>query len=193
MRIDHVLWATSDLDAAAAFFAREHGLDAVGGGRHVGQGTHNRIIPLGGGYLELIAVADRDEAATSPFGAAIAAAPEGLMAWAVAVEGVAVHAARLSVAVSTIARDGLTARLVGVEQALNNPIVPFFIERDTDPTHPVADPGVDGDAGGIVRIDLTGDRNVLNGWLGGGSLPVHVTPGPPAVREVHLGSGTVIR
>ena len=52
---------------------------------------------------------------------------------------------------------------------------------------------VNGDAGGIVRIDLSGDRNVLNGWLGGGSLPVHVSPGPPAVREVHLGSGTVIR
>jgi catechol 2,3-dioxygenase-like lactoylglutathione lyase family enzyme len=192
MRIDHVLWATPDLDAAAAFFAREHGLEAVGGGRHVGQGTHNRIIPLGGGYLELIAVADREEAATSPFGAAIAAAPEGLMAWAVLVEGVAVHAARLSVAVSTIARDGLTARLVGVEQALNNPIVPFFIQRD----HGIADPGVNGDAGGIVRLELTGDRNVLNGWLGGGALPVHVKSDPthrPAVREVHLGSGAVIR
>ena len=189
MRIDHVLWATSDLDGAAEHFEREHGLHAVGGGRHVGQGTHNRIIPLGGGYLELVAVADAEEAAASPFGAAIAAAPGGLMAWAVVVEGVEVHAARLSVAVSAIARDGLSARLVGVEQALNNPIVPFFIERD----HEIPDPGAAGDAGGIARIELTGDRNVLNGWLGGGSLPVRVSPGPPAVRAVHLGSGAVIR
>ncbi|MDP9346492.1 MAG: VOC family protein [Actinomycetota bacterium] len=189
MRIDHVLWRTTDLDAAVAHFAREHDLHATGGGRHEGQGTHNRVIPLGGGYLELIAVADAEEAAASPFGAAIAAAPEGLMAWAVSVEGVAVHAARLSVAVSTVARAGLTARLAGVEQALGNPIVPFFIERDLN----IADPGADGGSGGIARIELTGDRNVLNGWLGGGSLPVHVRPGPSAVRAVHLGSGAIIR
>ncbi|MEP6954406.1 MAG: VOC family protein [Solirubrobacteraceae bacterium] len=192
MRIDHVLWATADLDAAAERFAREHGLHAGGGGRHAGHGTHNRVIPLGGGYLELIAVADATEAASSPFGAAIAAAPEGLMAWAVVVEGIAAHAARLSVAISTIARDGLAARLAGVEEALTTPIVPFFIERDRG----VADPGDGGDAGGIVRIELTGDRSVLNGWLGGGSLPVHVNSDPPArpaVRAVHLGSGVVIR
>jgi hypothetical protein len=189
MRIDHVLWATADLDAAAARVERDLGLRVVGGGRHVGQGTHNRIVPLGGGFLELIAVADADEAATHPFGAAIAAAPEGLMAWAVAAEGVAAHAARLSVPLSSIERDGMTAHLAGVEQALNNPIVPFFIERDRG----ISDPGVGGDAGGIARIDLSGDRNVLNGWLGGGLLPVHVRPGPPAVLAVHLGSGAVIR
>ena len=38
MRIDHVLWATPDLDAAAEHLAREYGLQAVGGGRHVGTG-----------------------------------------------------------------------------------------------------------------------------------------------------------
>jgi hypothetical protein len=192
MRIDHVLWATSDLDAAAERFASRHGLQATGGGRHVGQGTHNRIIPLGGGYLELIAVADEQEAAASVFGAAVAAAPDGLMAWAVAVEGVAAHAARLSVAVTTITRDGLSARLAGVKQALSTPIVPFFIERDPG----IPDPGADGAAGGIAGLDLTGDRNVLNGWLGGGLLPVHVNSDPPArpaVRAVHLGSGLVIR
>ena len=63
VRIDHAIWATRDLDAAAARFEREHGLRAAGGGRHDGMGTHNRIVPLGGGYLELLAVADADEAA----------------------------------------------------------------------------------------------------------------------------------
>jgi hypothetical protein len=58
MRIDHVILATPDLDATATRLAAEHGLEAVGGGRHEGMGTHNLIVPLGGGYLELLAVAD---------------------------------------------------------------------------------------------------------------------------------------
>jgi len=48
MRIDHAIWATADLDAAAARFEREYALVAGGGGRHEGMGTHNRIVPLGG-------------------------------------------------------------------------------------------------------------------------------------------------
>ena len=62
MRIDHVIYAAADLDAAAARIESELGLVAGGGGRHEGLGTVNRIVPLGGGYLELLAVADREEA-----------------------------------------------------------------------------------------------------------------------------------
>ena len=84
MRIDHVIVAASDLDAAAARLEAEHGLRAAGGGRHEGLGTHNRIVPLGGGYLEILASADAAEAARSPLGRALAAAiarpAEGLMA-----------------------------------------------------------------------------------------------------------------
>ena len=83
MRIDHVIYACADLDAAAARVEAELGVAAVGGGRHEGLGTHNRIVPLGGGYLELLAIADADESAGSAFGAAvhaqIAAAGDGLM------------------------------------------------------------------------------------------------------------------
>jgi hypothetical protein len=69
MRVDHVIWATADLAAAAARMEREHGLVATGGGAHDGMGTRNRILPLGGGYLELLAVRDAAEAAGSPRGA----------------------------------------------------------------------------------------------------------------------------
>jgi len=58
--------------------------------RHEGLGTHHRIVPLGGGYLEILAVADAGEAARSRLGrtlaAGIARAGEGLMGWAVAVD-----------------------------------------------------------------------------------------------------------
>ena len=74
MRIDHVIYATRDLDATAARLEAEHGIVAKGGGRHTGLGTENRIFPLGGGYLELIAVADYAEAER---GAGAGASPAG--------------------------------------------------------------------------------------------------------------------
>ena len=88
MRIDHVIWVAEDLHPAADRLAYEHGLPDGGGGRHVGIGTHNRVFPLGGGYLEVLAIADQEEAAASTIGRAVAAAPDGLFAWAVAVDDV---------------------------------------------------------------------------------------------------------
>ena len=44
LALDHVLYATSDLDAATS---SELGLEVRPGGVHEGQGTHNRIVPLG--------------------------------------------------------------------------------------------------------------------------------------------------
>jgi Glyoxalase-like domain len=80
VRIDRVIVAATDLDAAAARLEGEHGLRAAGGGRHEGHRTHNRIVSLGGGYLEILAVVD---------------AAEGLMGWAVAVDDVVPVAERL--------------------------------------------------------------------------------------------------
>ena len=42
--------------------------DSVAGGAHEGVGTHNRLVPLGADYVELLAIADPDEAAASPLG-----------------------------------------------------------------------------------------------------------------------------
>ena len=41
----------------------ELGLEVHPGGHHVKQGSHNRIVPLGNAYLELMAIDDREEAA----------------------------------------------------------------------------------------------------------------------------------
>jgi hypothetical protein len=146
---------------------------------------------LGGGYLEVIAVADHEEAAASALGRAIAQAPEGLFAWAVAVEDVLDHADRLGLDMTTVERDGLTARVAGLAEAMAEPWLPFFIQRDPG----IEDPGAIGDAGGIAWIELTGDPERLRTWLGGGEeLPVrYVVAEPPGVRAVGLGSGAVIR
>jgi hypothetical protein len=187
VRIDHVIYATADLDAAARRVASLLGLSVVDGGRHEGHGTHNRIVPLGGGYLELMAIADPEEAATSPIGGSLQARlgdrGEGPWAWSIAVEDLDQVAERLGLPVTTIAREGLTARLVGVAEALPNPVLPFFIERDAG----VLDPGGGGDAGGITWVEVAGDAGALEQHLGGADLPVRVVDGPIGVVALGIG------
>ena len=187
MRIDHVIYATRDLDAAAARLEADHGLVAAGGGRHAGIGTENRIVPLGGGYLELIAVVDHAEAERSALGTALAERirerGEGLMGWVVAVEDVVAEAGRTGAELSTIERDGLRAQLAGVATAMAEPALPFFIRRDAG----IADPGEGGDAGGIAWVEVSGDAARLRAWLGDGELPVRVTEGEPALLAVGIG------
>jgi hypothetical protein len=187
MRIDHVIYATADLDEAAAKVHSELGLNVVPGGRHEGHGTHNRIVPLGGGYLELMAVADPDEAAASPIGgtlqARLAQSGDGLWAWAIAVDGVERVGDRLGLPVTEISRQGLTARLVGVAEALPNPVLPFFIERDED----VIDPGGAAGVGGIAWVEVAGDADALAERLGGADLPVRVVEGRVGVVALGIG------
>lgn len=53
--LDHLVYAGPDLDALVAEFARRTGATPVPGGRHVGRGTRNELVGLGGSaYLELI-------------------------------------------------------------------------------------------------------------------------------------------
>jgi hypothetical protein len=66
--IDHVLLPVADLEEGARSLREQHGLQAIPGGRHPKVGTANMIVPLGRQYLELIAIADPQEAAASRLG-----------------------------------------------------------------------------------------------------------------------------
>jgi hypothetical protein len=144
-------------------------------------------VPLGGGYLELLAVADPQEAADSEFGrglmSRLARDGEGWLAWVVAVDDIGPVARRLGTTITTLRRAGLSARLTGVAQAMREPVLPFFVSRDAG----VADPGSAGNAGGITSIELAGDAARLERWLDSTPLPVRVVEGPPAVRAVRIG------
>jgi hypothetical protein len=187
MRIDHVIYATADLDAAASRVHSELGLDVVPGGRHEGHGTHNRIVPLGAGYLELMAVADAEEAAKSPVGrnlqGRLADRGDGLFAWAIEVDDVGTLAERLGTQVIEVTRDGFGARITGVEEALSGTALPFFISRD----HDVPDPGTGKDGGGISWVELSCDREELNRRLGGAELPIRLVDGHNGVRAMGIG------
>jgi len=184
--VDHLLVATADLDAAADA-AEGLGLPVAAGGRHPGWGTANRIVPLGDAYLELVAVVDPAEAATSGFGSWVAAAPPGPMGWAVRPGDLATTAGRLGldrVPGSRAAADGRTLRwrTAGVERAAMEPFLPFFIAWE--PGTPF--PGAAGAGIEVERVDLRGDADRLAAWLSGAVLPLRVRPGPAAVERIVL-------
>lgn len=181
--IDHVIYGTGDLDAAAARISAEFGLPAAAGGRHDGMGTENRIVALDdGSFIELLAIADEQEAKASALGAALLAGVargDGLLGWAVAVDDVASVAARLGLAVTTVGRQGMTASLTGVGEALGQPCLPFFIQRAAARFASEIEPVID-------WIEVAGDAERLRGWLGDAELPVRVVDGPPGVRAVAI-------
>jgi hypothetical protein len=89
--IDHLVYATPDLDAAVEWMAAAVGVRPSPGGRHPGLGTRNALLDLGGGaYLEIIGV-DRDAGAAPdgprPFGLDELAGPR-LAAWAAKADGI---------------------------------------------------------------------------------------------------------
>ena len=165
MRLDHVIYGTTNLDAAAARIEASLGLAVQPGGRHVGQGSHNRIVPLGPGYLELLAIADAEEAAGSEIGQILleVVRGDGLIAWAVRRPTCTPSAARLGTTVYPVHRDGMTAYVTGVVEALREPQLPFFVQADARAPHP----GEGGEAGGLTWIEVAGDEARLREWLGG--------------------------
>jgi hypothetical protein len=69
--IDHLVYATDDLERTVAAFTERFGVVPTPGGRHLGWGTRNELVGLGDGtYLELVGP-DRDQAdpdGPRPFG-----------------------------------------------------------------------------------------------------------------------------
>src|SRR5438132_281047 len=83
-RVDHIVYATPDLQAGIDALEKRLGIRATAGGRHPGRGTQNALIALGPAtYIEIIGP-DPDQpkpAAGRPFGLDALAAPK-VMAWA---------------------------------------------------------------------------------------------------------------
>ncbi len=55
LKLDHIIYATADLDACSAELGDRLGVGFAPGGQHLGIGTHNQLLSLGDGvYLEII-------------------------------------------------------------------------------------------------------------------------------------------
>jgi len=200
--IDHLVYATPDLDAAVEWVTAALGVRPTPGGRHPGLGTRNALLDLGSGaYLELIGI---DGEATAdgprPFGLDRIAAPR-LAAWAARADGIDQCVARARrfgydpgpvLSMSRRRPDGaeLHWRLTfpgphAVE------LLPFLIEWADRAAHPSTT-----SAAGCRLVSFTGahpEPDAISQMLRAMGLELAVEPAPSAaLRAVIAGPGGTV-
>jgi hypothetical protein len=196
VRIDHAIIAARDIDAVAARLWQQHGLASLPGGRHPGWGTHNRIVPLGGAYLEIIGVTDENEARRDPMGRWLLAhtvTGDPLMGWCCETGEIEGVARRLGLTLEPGARDRpdgtrLSWCLAGRDVALG--ARPFFIAWDD----PASRPGLLAAAHavevhGITRVEVGCDPELLEGWVDSG-VPARALGGDGGLRAVVIATAS---
>jgi hypothetical protein len=143
LRLDHLVIAVPDPEAAAVELERTVGLTCTGGGRHPLWGTHNRLAWLGDTYVELIGVFDPTLATLGPVSrpvlAALMAGQSGLVSFALATDDAAADAARLRASGSPIGEpetrsrtrpDGEVVTWHAAYGELGPALPPFIVEHE---------------------------------------------------------------
>jgi len=200
-RVDHLVYATSDLERTSDELEQRFGVRASPGGQHPGRGTRNVLLAIGPAcYMEIVGP---DPAQTPPvnprwFGVDGLDGPR-LVAWAA-------HATNLSHVVSDASRRGVhlgtvdvgwRKRLDGLDliwqytdptTVVGDGLVPFFIDWGASP-HPSATAAV-----GPRLVDLHGehpDPEWILGMLGALGIPMRVTRGasPSLVATLNTPDG----
>lgn len=146
-RLDHLIWAASDLDEGIARLEDLSGVRAAVGGRHPGFGTRNALAGLGPGlYLEILAP-DPLQDRTGTLGALVEALPvPSLIGWCAQGRNLARLAAELPgaglwspgpVAMERTRPDGvhLAWSILGIDGHGFGALVPFLIDWRDSP-HP---------------------------------------------------------
>jgi Glyoxalase-like domain len=193
LAIDHIVLPVADLALAASEIESRYGLASIQGGRHPAWGTANRIVPLGDGYVELVAVVDRETAAHTAFGSWVASAEPGRpVGWAVRTDAIDAVGRRLGLTVvpgfrATPGGGRITWRSAGVEVAAREPGLPFFIQWGDGVPLPGARPiRHSGGPAQLKLLSLDADPVRLADWLGEHDLPLAVATGPSRLSRVVL-------
>lgn len=151
-RVDHLVYATPDVDRTAAALAARLGVPAAAGGTHPGRGTRNALLPLataagGAAYLEIVGPDPAQPPPPRPrwFGIDALRGPR-LATWAATADDLpgAAEAARAAGIALGPVRDGsrrrpdgvlLTWRLTDPDAVVADGLVPFLIDWGGSP-HP---------------------------------------------------------
>jgi hypothetical protein len=203
-RVDHLVYAASDLDRGVAEIEQLLGVRASAGGRHPTWGTRNALLALGPwSYLEIIA-RDPDRSPSSglhPFGLD-GSGPPRLAGWAAnatGLEQLRAAAARFGIALGNVLSgsrqrpDGaiLDWALTDLHCVIADGVVPFFIDWGKSP-HPAS--------AAPTGATLVGpraehpDAHRVRGMLGNLALELPVTNGslPALVAEIDCPNGRVL-
>jgi hypothetical protein len=197
LRVDHVVYAVHDLDAAATRFRAEFGLVTSPGGTHPRWGTANRIASLGDArYVELIAIVEPAVAATTALGRALGeriADGDRWFALCLADDAIDDTAARLGLEVTPASRVRPDGREVawcgaGIDDERRTPDLPFFIAWEGPAEmHPGAvAPERPSGATDVAWVEIAGDPAAFAAWTDGAGLPVRFVAGDPGIIGVAL-------
>lgn len=177
------------------------GVASVDGGFHPRFGTRNRLIPFRDDrYLEIVEVLDHPAAEKAPFGQVVRARGEsggGWLSWAVSVDDIAPFEERLgrkAVIGSRHFPDGrrLEWHQLGVKGTQADAQLPFFLQWISEPE--LQPSALSGEVT-LVRIEIGGDRQRIEEWLGGDvdellggqpSIEWTAPHGQPGIVAVHF-------
>ncbi|HEU0175849.1 MAG TPA: VOC family protein [Blastocatellia bacterium] len=202
-RIDHLVYATPDLNRGVEEIEKLLGVRATPGGRHPGRGTRNALITLGPAtYLEIIAPDPEQPPPTTPRSFGIDGLKESrLVAWAakgVDLERLRDEAARKGARLGEVTSgsrrrtDGvlLSWRYTDPRTVLADGLVPFFIDWGQSP-HPAttAAPGASLVALRAEHPDAQRVRRLLREL--GLDLPVQSGAKPALVATIDSPRGRV--
>ena len=154
VEIDHIIFGAPGLAAGIEAVEGLLGVRAAMGGKHVGLGTHNALLSLGGGaYVEIIARDPEQPAPSRPlaFGLDIPGEPR-LVTWAIKASDIETRAERAKAAgvdlgpvlrMSRVRPDGVRLEwaLTYREEMLGDGLVPFLIAWEPGPHPSETSPG----------------------------------------------------
>ena len=194
--VDHLVWATPDLDEGIRELERLTGVRASPGGKHPSWGTHNALLSLGPGiYLEILAPDPSvpPPARERPFGLDRLDRPR-LVTWAARepdLENRIVAIADTGIDLGDILTGGrvrpdgvaLRWRLTSPRAMLEAGVVPFLIDWGTSP-HPseTAAPGLALVALAIEHPEPDHLRRLLSPFAL--DLPIHRASAPALVATI---------
>jgi len=197
-RIDHLVYATPDLDATVADVVGSWGVQPSAGGRHDGLGTRNALLSLGEGiYLELVGPDpdQPDPPGPRPFGVDDLVAPR-LVTWAARVPDIDLWVAwsrargfdpgePVEMQRTTPAGEVLRWRLTFPDQG--DGVVPFLIEW------PGLTPAFTAATGcTLMALDLTHDDPAVGVRISEHALDLGVGTGPPSLTATLLTPNGVV-
>ena len=194
--LDHLVYATPDLEATIESLERLMGVRASPGGRHPNEGTRNALIALGPArYLEIVGPdpAQPDPGRPRWFGIDALRAPRlaGWAARAADLEGIRVEAGRAGVTLGPVMSgsrqrsDGtlLSWRFTDPHTLAADGVIPFFIDWGESP-HPAR-----AAAGGVALLGLRAEHPDPEGVrkaLAALGLELPVSPEPGAALAATL-------